>query len=117
MEKPKLIMLGHLDIRGHDCIKRVYHPDGLSPTLTTSGGGNRQVKILDLMKYRVRKLTPNEYGKLQGFPMDAWHQVVSDTQAYKQFGNAVTVTLFCEIAKTIKACIEQGKGENDGERK
>ena len=40
-----------------------------------------------------------------------------DTQAYKQFGNAVTVTLFCEIAKSIKTCIEQGKGENDGERK
>ena len=75
------------------------------------------MEILDLMKYRVRKLTPNEYGKLQGFPMDGWHQVVSDTQAYKQFCNAVTVTLFCEIAKSIKTCIEQGKGENDGKRK
>ncbi|MCM1187521.1 MAG: DNA cytosine methyltransferase [Lachnospira sp.] len=74
------------------------------------------MKILDLLKYRVRKLTPNEYGKLQGFPMERWHQVVSDTQAYKQFGNAVTVSLFCEIAKQIKSCIEQGKGESDVEQ-
>lgn len=114
MDKPKLIMLGHLDIRGLDCIKRVYHPEGLSPTLTTSGGGCRQVKIFDISKYRARKLTPNEYGKLQGFPMANWNQVVSDSQAYKQFGNAVTVTLFSEIAKSIKTCIEQGKGYVNG---
>lgn len=67
------------------------------------------MKIFDISKYRVRKLTPNEYGKLQGFPMANWNQVVSDSQAYKQFGNAVTVTLFSEIAKSIKTCIEQGE--------
>lgn len=50
---------------------------------------------------QVRKLTPKEYGILQAFPMDGWVQVVSDSQAYKQFGNAVTVTLFTEIARAI----------------
>lgn len=37
--------VGTLDIKGQDNIKRVYNPDGLSPTLTTMNGGNRQPKI------------------------------------------------------------------------
>ncbi|MCD7891575.1 MAG: DNA cytosine methyltransferase [Ruminococcus sp.] len=68
-------------------------------------GGNTEVKILDLSKYRVRKLTPTEYGRLQAFPMDDWEQVVSDSQAYKQFGNAVTVNVVQAIAEQIKACV------------
>lgn len=48
----------------------------------------------------VRKLTPNECRKLQGFPSD-WHQVVSDCQAYKQFGNAVTVNVSYAVASQI----------------
>ncbi|MDE7300716.1 MAG: DNA cytosine methyltransferase, partial [Clostridia bacterium] len=45
----------------------------------------------------IRKLTPNECRKLQGFPSD-WVQVVSDCQAYKQFGNAVTVDVSYAVA-------------------
>src|SRR5699024_3027471 len=41
-------MLGHVDIKGNDSIKRVYSPDGINPTLTTMGGGNRQPKIVVL---------------------------------------------------------------------
>lgn len=48
----------------------------------------------------VRKLTPNECRKLQGFPND-WKFVVSDTQAYKQFGNAVTVDVAYKVAMQI----------------
>ena len=48
-------------------------------------------------KTNIRRLTPNECRKLQGFPSD-WEQVVSDTQAYKQFGNAVTVDVVYNIA-------------------
>ncbi|WP_257997165.1 DNA (cytosine-5-)-methyltransferase [Bacillus amyloliquefaciens] len=39
------IMIGHIDLKGHDAIKRVYSPDGVSPTLTTMGGGHREPKI------------------------------------------------------------------------
>ena len=35
-----------VDIRGYDIIKRVYHPDGKSPTLTTMTGGHREPKIV-----------------------------------------------------------------------
>lgn len=103
-----MIMLGHLDIRGNDSVKRVYSPDGVSPTLTTCGGGYREVKILDTSKLRVRKLTPTEYGRLQAFPMDGWEQVVSDSQAYKQFGNAVTVSVVTAIAGCLRSCLEAG---------
>lgn len=48
----------------------------------------------------LRKLTPNECRKLQGFPSD-WNQVVSDCQAYKQFGNAVTVNVSYYLAKEL----------------
>lgn len=34
----ELIMLGRLDIKGQDIIRRVYSPEGISPTLTTCGG-------------------------------------------------------------------------------
>jgi DNA (cytosine-5)-methyltransferase 1 len=38
-------MLGHIDLKGHDAIKRVYSTEGVSPTLTTMGGGHREPKI------------------------------------------------------------------------
>ena len=48
----------------------------------------------------IRKLTVNECRKLQGFPSD-WVQVVSDCQAYKQFGNAVTVEVAYAVASSL----------------
>lgn len=39
-------VVGKLDIKGHDCIKRVYSGDGIAPTLTDMQGGNRQPKVL-----------------------------------------------------------------------
>src|SRR5699024_12727868 len=37
--------LGHVDIKGHDAIKRVYSAEHVGPTLTTMTGGHRQPKI------------------------------------------------------------------------
>ena len=48
----------------------------------------------------IRRLTPNECRKLQGFPSD-WVFNVSDTQAYRQFGNAVTVNVAYKVAMEI----------------
>jgi DNA (cytosine-5)-methyltransferase 1 len=47
-----------------------------------------------------RKLSPREAGRLQGFP-DNFKIVVSDTQAYKQFGNSVAVPVIKALAKNI----------------
>jgi len=56
----------------------------------------------------IRKLTPNECRKLQGFPSD-WNQVVSDCQAYKQFGNAVTVDVAYNVAKNVMEYIKENE--------
>ncbi|KAB2954249.1 DNA (cytosine-5-)-methyltransferase [Heliorestis acidaminivorans] len=52
-----------------------------------------------------RKLTPRECARLQGFP--EWFKiVVSDTQAYKQFGNAVTVPVVQAVAQQLVKTID-----------
>lgn len=101
MENEDIKVVGLLDISSHDHSRRVHDPEGISPTATAVAGGTHHIKIFDHTKYRVRKLTPTEYGRLQAFPMDNWKQVVSNSQAYKQFGNAVTVTLAEGIGKSV----------------
>ena len=59
----------------------------------------------------IRKLTPNECRQLQGFPPD-WEQVVSDCQAYKQFGNAVTVNVSYALAEVLFDFINKNKKDN-----
>lgn len=49
---------------------------------------------------RIRKLTPVECERLQGFP-DGWTEGVSDTQRYKTLGNAVTSNVVQAIAKKL----------------
>lgn len=60
------------------------------------------------VKTSLRKLTPNECRILQGFPSD-WKQVVSDTQAYKQFGNAVTVDVAYAVAEKVLKYMDNNK--------
>lgn len=93
--------MGMLETTGYDHSRRVHDPEGIAPTATAVAGGTHHIKIFDYSRFRVRKLTPTEYGRLQGFPMDTWRQVVSNSQAYKQFGNAVTVPLAEAIGKSI----------------
>lgn len=47
--------------------------------------------------------------------MDRWKQVVSDSQAYKQFGNAVTTTVFTPIAEQITKAIMQAENHKESE--
>lgn len=82
---------------------RIYDAQGISPTLNTNGGGNREPKVVDGI--RIRKLTPRECFRLQGFPdeyFDRAASVCSDSQLYKQAGNAVTVPVVYEIAKRLE---------------
>lgn len=105
---------------------RVYADSGVSPTLNTMQGGNRQPFVAAVLtpdrlekrqngrrlkengepsftlntqgKHgvylppRIRRLTPLECERLQGFP-DNWTEGESDTQRYKMCGNAVTVNV------------------------
>ena len=49
---------------------------------------------------KIRRLTPIECERLQGFP-DNWTDICSDTQRYKQMGNAVTVNVIQAIGERI----------------
>lgn len=45
-QQPKIKVLGRLDIKGLDIIKRIYSIEGLAPTLSTMMGGQIQPKII-----------------------------------------------------------------------
>ena len=75
--------------------------DNQSPTLQSRmGTGGNQVPMVC-----VRRLTPLECERLQGFP-DGWTASQSDTQRYKQLGNAVAVPVARWIAERIVSCDE-----------
>lgn len=80
----------------------VTYPDGKSYCL-----GAAHIPMTATENYRIRKLTPRECFRLQGFPDWAFNRAkaagVSDSQLYKQAGNSVTVNVVCEIAKRLDA--------------
>ena len=59
----------------------------------------------------VRKMTPREWARLQGFPNE-FKFVVADTHLYKQFGNSVTVPVIRAIAEKIKRCLDNSDLES-----
>ena len=64
-----------------------------------------------------RRLTPAECARLQGFPEPWQHPVVSDTQAYRQFGNAVAVPLIEEVARQMARCLAVAENTGENARK
>lgn len=81
---------------------RVYDLNGLSPALAAELGGDRSY-LLNTKK--IRRLTPLECWRLQGFKDEDFFSVkdVSDTQLYKQAGNSITVNVLMELFKKIYA--------------
>ncbi|MGY0013309.1 DNA cytosine methyltransferase [Bacillus anthracis] len=131
-------MTGKLAIKGLDCIKRVYNPEGVSPALTTMQGGHRHPKIIAMRgrynsegkveqqlepqkdnltnvittvtkdnlvaeppEYRIRRLTPLECWRLMGIADEYFYKAknsgISDSQLYKQAGNAIVVDVLVGI--------------------
>ena len=70
--------------------------DNEEPMFTLTGQDKHGV----LINSQIRRLTPIECERLQGFP-DGWTEGISDTQRYKCLGNAVTTNVVCEIAKRL----------------
>jgi DNA-cytosine methyltransferase len=96
--KPKQVGMAS-DIKGHDILRRVYSPEGKSPTLNTMGGGNREPKIAQ-EDLTWRKLTPLECERLQTVP-DNYTNHVSNTQRYKMLGNGWTVEVIKHILRNM----------------
>ena len=80
--------------------------DGVSRTLSARYYKDGSEVLIEQPGKNPRKLTPRECARLQGFP-DSFIIPVSDTQAYKQFGNSVVVPLMANVAKLVVAKIEQ----------
>lgn len=146
-----IVVAGNL-AGSHEQNGRIYDVNGISPTLNTMQGGDRQPKIrvreatkqgyaeasvgdsVNLAhpnskthrvrvgkqiantlltgesqgvvepSFRIRKLTPRECWRLQGFPdwaFDKAQEVNSNSQLYKQAGNSVTVNVIKEIARRL----------------
>lgn len=68
-----------------------YRLTNFTPVTNIKGQVNRE---------GIRKMTPREWARLQGFP-DNFKIVVSDAQAYKQFGNSVAVPAIKSTAEQL----------------
>lgn len=60
----------------------------------------------EINKDGIRKMTPREWARLQGFP-DDYKLVLADVHLYKQFGNSVTVPVIQAIAEKIKEVLDK----------
>ena len=92
---------GEVEESRHNMTKLEPRQDGISNTITT-------VQKDNLLKdgFRIRRLTPRECWRLQGFPdwaFDKAQEVNSNSQLYKQAGNSVTVNVIKAIAERLEA--------------
>lgn len=109
------------EAKGHGFGYVIRDLDGISGTLVCGGMGREGNLIIDRRPHSliptthikgninsedIRKLTPREWARLQGFP-DTYKFVVSDTDLYKQFGNSVTVNVIEAIAKKIAEVLDE----------
>lgn len=79
---------------------RVYAPI-VSATINSSAGGwGARTGLYQINKTDVRRLTPTECEKLQGFPK-GWTEGLSDSQRYKTLGNAVTTNVVTSLINKI----------------
>jgi DNA (cytosine-5)-methyltransferase 1 len=96
--------------------KNAAHFEEKSPALTSAMGmGGGHTPIVDQPNYRIRRLTPIECERLQGFPdnhteygnYDGEVKKMSNTQRYKQCGNAVTVDIVALVAEAVKPLLNR----------
>ena len=109
---PELKKIGFVDYDKQG--QKIWDINGIAQTQTALSGnfGGKtglyavpEIKIINGIKYlvdysRVRKLMPRECARVMGF-QDDFKIVVSDSQAYRQFGNAVVPGVVKEICKAV----------------
>mgnify|MGYP003289756127 CR=1 FL=1 len=92
-------------LKMHEQSRRVYDEEGISPALNTCNGGNRETKISRNNLKIVRKMTPKEAHRIMGFDDVDYERCaaigMSDTQAYKQTGNSIAVTVISLLTEHL----------------
>lgn len=100
--------------------------DGIAGAIVCGGMGRERNLLIDhrehsmvpttnitgeINKEDIRKMTPREWARLQGFPVDdkrhPYILPLADASLYKQLGNSVTVPVIAAIAKHIKAVLDE----------
>ncbi|KAF0843427.1 DNA (cytosine-5)-methyltransferase 1 [Methylovorus glucosotrophus] len=77
------------------------YPDSVTRTLSARYyKDGSEILVWQGDKIRPRRLTPRECARLMGFP-DSYRIPVSDTQAYRQFGNSVVMPVMKEVARIM----------------
>ncbi|MEK6760901.1 MAG: DNA cytosine methyltransferase [Nanoarchaeota archaeon] len=105
-ETPSLkpIQIGQINNGGQG--ERIYSVNGHAITLSAYGGGAAGKTGAYLVNGKIRRLSPRECARVQGFP--EWFEIpVSKSQAYKQFGNSVSVPvvdfIYQQILKVLRS--------------
>lgn len=95
--------------------------DGVSGAIVCGGMGRERNLIVDdrledftpvthikgeVNRQGIRKMTPREWARLQGYPDSFDISAVADVHLYKQFGNSVTVPVIKAIARRIKEVLD-----------
>ncbi len=80
----------------------IADPDGVARTLSARYFKDGSEILIEQHGKNPRRLTPRECARLQGFP-ENFKIPVSDTQAYRQFGNSVVVPLMSDVAQLVCA--------------
>ncbi len=113
------------EARGNGFGYEIRDLDDIAGTLVCGGMGRERNLIVDnrehdivptthikgeINKDGIRKMTPREWARLQGFP-DDFKFVLADVHLYKQFGNSVTVPVIKAIAIKIKGVLDKNGGK------
>lgn len=95
---PRPIQIGAINHGGQG--ERIYSIKGHAITLSAYGGGAAAKTGAYLINGKIRKLTPRECARIMGFP-ENFKIPVSDSQAYKQFGNSVAIPVIKNVGEEI----------------
>ena len=89
---------------GHGFGCSVFAPSQIARTLSARYHKDGSEILIGQRGRNPRRLTPRECARLMGFP-DSFRIPVSDTQAYRQFGNSVVVPVIKSVAHLMAACL------------
>lgn len=88
---------------------RIYHENGIGITLAASSGGAASKTGAYYINGKVRKLSPREAARLQGFP-EEFIIIENENQALKQFGNSVPISL---LKAVFAGLIDMGEKKHE----
>lgn len=110
-------------LKGNGFGYEILNPEGYSNALLVGGMGKERNLIIDkrlkdftpttniqgeINREGIRRMTPREWARLQGFP-DKYEIIVSNAQAYKQFGNSVAIPAIQATAEVLVNLLKDTK--------